>query len=253
MRRFAVTQIAADQRYDTAGAEVLGRLWVMIAVGVTTGVVVVGAGSRLAMLLLRFTSSDRVRGVTSDDGFIIGRFTLGGTYNLLVIGAAVGVVGAAAYQAVAPWLLGPTWFRRFTVAAASGAVVGSMLVQSDGIDFRILKPLWLAIGLFVALPALFGAAIAVIVDRFAQVPLGSGLRPWLWPMLLLAAFPFAIPLVGILTVALVIGVGVRRGYEAVGGRLVIVRGIVGVAVRAAWLTVAVAGLVALVGDIRDLT
>ena len=48
------------------------------------------------MLVLRLTSSRFTRGVVSDDGFVIGRDALGGTYNLLVLGAVVGVIGAGA-------------------------------------------------------------------------------------------------------------------------------------------------------------
>ncbi len=107
--------------------EISERLWVLIVAGIPTGVLVAGVGSRLAMLVLRLTSPNSVVGVTSDDGFEIGRFTLGGTYNLLMLGAVVGVIGAAAYRAARPWLLGPAWFRRLTVAAGSGAVVGSAL------------------------------------------------------------------------------------------------------------------------------
>ena len=138
---------------------------VLVVAGITVGVVVAGIGSRLAMLLLRLTSSDAVRGIQSDDDFTIGRFTLAGTYNLLVLGAAVGIIGAAAYQWVRPWLLGPWWFRRLTIALGSAAVVGSLLVHADGIDFRVLKPTWLAIGLFIALPGLFGLTIGPAVDR----------------------------------------------------------------------------------------
>ena len=126
--------------------------------GISTGVVVAGVGSRLAMLTLRLTSHPRVIGVQSDDDFTIGRFTFFGTYNLLVLGAAFGVIGAAVYQWVRPWLIGPQWFRYVTVGLACGAVVGSMLIHADGIDFRALTPTWLAIALFVALPFLFGVA-----------------------------------------------------------------------------------------------
>ncbi len=175
--------------------EVLQRLWVLVVAGIPTGVLVAGVGSRLAMFLLRLTSPDSVRGVTSDDGFEIGRFTFGGSYNLLVLGALVGLIGAAAYRAVAPWLLGPRWFRRCTVAAATGAVVGSMLVHEDGIDFRFLKPLWLAIGLFVALPAVFGLAIGAAVDRVARIPWPVGHRWWIVPLVLLGLShrPFSSP------------------------------------------------------------
>src|SRR6476660_3821704 len=91
-------------------AELLETLRIVVVAGLSVGIVVIGLGSRLAMLLLRLTSPDSVIGVTSDDGFEIGRVTLAGTYNLLLIGATVGFIGAVAYVAVAPWLLGPTWF-----------------------------------------------------------------------------------------------------------------------------------------------
>ena len=116
------------------------------------------------MFILRITSPSTVRGVESDDGFTIGTVTLGGTYNLLLIGAVVGVIGACAYTLVAPWLIGPLWFRRLTTGAAAAVVAGSMLVHADGIDFNLLKPKWLAIGLFVALPGVFGVLIGASVD-----------------------------------------------------------------------------------------
>lgn len=229
--------------------EVVERLWVLIVAGIPTGVLVAGVGSRLAMLVLRLTSPDAVVGVTSDDGFEIGRFTLGGTYNLLMLGAVVGVIGAAAYRAVQPWLLGPTWFRRLTVAAGSGAVVGSMLIHADGLDFRVLKPTWLAVGLFVALPALFGAVIGVVVDRVSTIPVPPGWRGWGLPALLVATFPLTIVMVGIAAVALAVWVLVRHGLESTGG----LPKPAGLGVRAVWLMIASVGLAALVGDVRALT
>lgn len=230
-------------------SEVSERLWVLIVAGIPTGVLVAGVGSRLAMLVLRLTSPDSVVGVTSDDGFEIGRLTLGGTYNLLMLGATVGVIGAAAYRAVQPWLLGPNRFRRLTVAAGSGAVVGSMLIHADGIDFRVLKPTWLAVGLFVALPALFGTVIAVVVDRVSAIAVPPGWRRWGLPTVLVAAFPPTIVVVGVATVVLAVWVPVRRGLESRGGR----PAVVGLVVRAVWLLIALAGLAALVGDVRALT
>lgn len=226
--------------------EVSERLWVLIVAGIPTGVLVAGLGSRLAMLMLRLTSPDSVVGVTSDDGFEIGRFSLGGTYNLLLLGAVVGVIGAAAYRAIQPWLLGPNWFRRLTVAAGSGVVVGSMLIHADGVDFRVLKPTWLAIGLFVALPALFGAVIGVVVDRVSAIAVPPGWRRWGLPTVLVAAFPLAIVAVGVAAVVLTVWVPVRRGLGSAGG----LPKPAGLGVRAVWLLVALAGLAALVGDVR---
>ncbi len=166
-------------------------LRVLIVGGIPAGALLVGVGSRLAMLVLRVTSPDRVRGVTSDDGFTIGRVTVDGTYNLLAIGAVVGIIGAFAYRMVAPWLIGPTWFRRFTTGAAAAAVAGSMLIHSDGIDFTLLKPTWLAIGLFIALPGLFGALIGVAIDSAGRDESWTtqGRRQWVLPLTAVACFP----------------------------------------------------------------
>jgi hypothetical protein len=142
-------------------AELIELLRVLVVAGVSVGIVVIGLGSRLAMFALRLTSPDDVVGVVSDEGFLIGRITLSGTYNLLVIGAAVGVIGAAACVAVAPWLIGPNWFRRLTVGLTAGALVGSLLIHSDGKDFTALGPLWLA--------------------RSASSSLFRPCRPWRWP------------------------------------------------------------------------
>ena len=230
---------------------VLERLRVAVVAGVFLGVLVGGLASRLAMGLLRVTTGARVHGVTSDDGFIIGRVTLGGTYGLLMLGAVVGIIGAAAYRLVAPWLIGPNWFRRMTTAAASGAVVGSMLLHADGIDFRLLEPTWLAMGLFVGLPALFGAVIGPVVDRVAAPGSWTSRGPWVWvlPTLLVAMFPATLLVLAVAAPIMAVWVLLRdRGLADLQHRL-IVRQIV----RAAWLAVAIVGLIALVNDVRAIS
>jgi hypothetical protein len=228
------------------------ELYVLIVAGIATGVLVVGVGSRLAMLVLRLTSPAYVEGVDSDDGFTIGRFTLSGSYNLLLIGAAVGVLGAAAYQWVRPWLIGPRWFRLTTVALAAGAVVGSMLVHADGIDFRVLEPLWLAVGLFVALPAAFAACVAVAVDH-VETRLASvgwlGWKRWVCAALLAIAFPLSLFVLVPGALVLFVWVAVRdtSPVRAMAGALA-----TGVVARCAWFAIAVLGLFALIGDIADL-
>ena len=52
---------------------ILDEARVLVVAGITTGTVVAGFGSRLSMYVLRLTSPESVRGVTSDDGFTIGR------------------------------------------------------------------------------------------------------------------------------------------------------------------------------------
>jgi hypothetical protein len=223
-------------------------LRLLVVAGIPVGVVVAGIGSRLAMLLLRLTSPHAVRGVQSDDDFTIGKFTLGGTYNLLVLGATVGIIGAAAYQWVRPWLLGPWWFRRLTTAFGSGVVVGSLLLHSDGIDFRVLQPTWLAIGLFIALPALFGLVIGPAVDRVGRP--GSwtrrGWKRWALPLVLVALFPPTLFVLAVSTVVLAVWLMIRTIRPVEMLRTSTAYGFV---VRSIWLIIAMLGLVALTNDI----
>lgn len=229
------------------------RLSTFALAGVSSGVVVIGLGSRLAMLLLRLTSGDRVHGLVSDDGFTIGRVTLSGTYNLCHLGAVVGVIGAGSYRLVAPWLLGPPWFRRTTCALGAGAVVGSLLVHADGIDFRALQPTWLAVALFVALPALFAAVLGDVLTaaRGWATWVASGPRArWLVPVLTVAAVPGTLLPLGITAAVLAASEPARRALarcEMPRSRIA-----AGIAVRGVWLSIAVAGAFALTDDIRSL-
>ena len=143
-------------RVPTYGQELLELLRIAVVAGVTVGILVIGLGSRLAMLVLRVTSPDYVIGMESDDGIEIGRITLSGSYQLLALGAAVGVIGALGYVAVAPWLIGPGWFRRLTVGLTAGALVGSLVIVPGGIDFTFLEPTWLAVAFFIGLPGVGG-------------------------------------------------------------------------------------------------
>ena len=231
---------------------IIETLRVIVVTGIAYGAVVVGIGSRLAMLLLRVTSPDRVIGIRSDDDFVIGRFTLAGTYSLLALGAVVGIIGVGAYLLVASRLLGPTWFRYLTVGLGSAAVLGSMLVHSRGVDFTQLKPTWLAITLFVALPGMFGTLIGPAVAT-VQRP-GSwttrGRRRWLLPVI---AIFFVLPAI-LVVVVVVIVVTVLTAFGA-NPALSNVRSTrtFGALIRIAWMTIAIAGLAALINDIRQLS
>ena len=145
------------------------------------------------------------------------------------------------------------WFRRLTTGLAAAVVAGSMLVHADGIDFTILKPTWLAIGLFVALPGLFGALIGSSVDAVRRTDswTSRGRRRWVLALICVACFPATLFL-------LVIAVD-RRGRVGRSRRRRdssrCVRRIpaYGFVIRSLWMLVAVAGLVALVNDINALT
>ena len=240
-------------RVSVAGAGLWSTFWrylrIVLVAGVPTGVLVGGVGSRAAMFLLRLTSDNSVRGLISDDGFTIGRFSPRDSYGLLQLGAIVGVIGALLYLAIRGWLLGPRWFRTLTIGLGCGAVVGSMLLHSSGVDFLVLSPRWLAMALFVALPAFFGMVIGPAVEFVERRPLPKGWRQFVAPALALALGPSAV-------FALIVVAPGTFVYAAV--RSVAVQAVQGpaairVIVRAGWLAVAVLGLAALLRDVRSIS
>jgi hypothetical protein len=183
-----------DVREDLLrGARVLGTV---TAVGVLCGWFAAGVVSRLAMFLL-IALNPVADGLTSDDGFEMGTFTLAGSANLMfVAGTLLGVLGAGIYVALRGLMVGPRWFRVLSVSLGGGTVVASQLVHAEGVDFTLLGPLWLAVGLFVLVPAVFVALLTLVAERllardrpssaYLWVP---GLAAWLvvFPLLPLLA------------------------------------------------------------------
>jgi hypothetical protein len=157
---------------ETLGADLRAVTWWVLvgaAAGAIAGAVVGGIGGRLAMLLLRLTSSDEVAGMISDDGFEIGVVTFDTLQLVLamaMLGAINGVLYAAFRGAIPPRLRLPLWS---VFAAALG---GANIVHEDGVDFTFLEPAVLAVALFVLLPAAAAAVVVLLVERWSRV------EPW---------------------------------------------------------------------------
>ena len=146
---------------------VLLRLVVIVLAGAVLGLLVGGVGGRLAMMLLAVLNPEAT-GVTSDDGFVMGQFTASGTLNLLVAGTILGAIGGVFYALLRDLMIGPRWFQVLSVGGGPAVVVGSMLVHTDGVDFRLLQPAWLAIGLFVAIPGVYAAVLTLVAERLLR-------------------------------------------------------------------------------------
>jgi hypothetical protein len=143
------------------------RLAAITVAGAALGVVVGGVGGRLAMRLLAGVNPSAT-GLRSDDGFTIGQFTLSGTAGLLFVGWFLGMIGAACYALLRGLLIGPSWFRVLSISAGPGVVMASQLVHATGVDFILLDPLWLTVGLFVAIPTLFAALLSVLAEQWIR-------------------------------------------------------------------------------------
>ncbi len=135
--------------------------------GLAAGFLVGGIGGRLAMFVLRLTSSDAVRGVDSDDGFTIGQFSSASIF-LIAATTLIGALLAFGYLLVRRWL--PERRRPLQAAAFFGLIGGAAVIKPDGIDFNFLDPLWLAVVFFIALPAGYGWVMATIVERLIDQP-----------------------------------------------------------------------------------
>lgn len=126
-----------------------------------------GIGGRLAMRVLFLTSDERVRGITSDDGFEIGVIS-GATVFLLISTSVLGAIAGFFYGVMRMLLRGPTWVVAIGVGIAAAAGEGALIVKSDGIDFRVLEPLWLAVGLFLLIAGAWGVTVVVLTERLLR-------------------------------------------------------------------------------------
>jgi hypothetical protein len=185
--------------------EAAGRLALVATTGLALGVLVGGVLGRLAMFLL-VRASPEADGVVSDDGFEMGRFTLSGSLNLIVVAAVLGTLGAAIYAAVRWFQLPGLGWRVAATSVCAGLGVGAMLVHRDGVDFTVLRA-GPAIALFVAVPALYGALLTLVVESFLRRHPDGFTSPWARALGLL---PFAVvPVLPAFLLAWLVGRSVR--------------------------------------------
>jgi hypothetical protein len=142
-----------------------------VGAGALAGFVIGGVGGRIAMFVLRLTSDPGVRGLESDDGFTIGIVS---SASLFLLGATtvLGLFGGVAYLLTRAWL--PPRTRPWVFGALCGLVGGALVIRPGGIDFTRLSPLWLAVSMFVALPAAYGMAVSRYAERLLSRASGFG-------------------------------------------------------------------------------
>jgi hypothetical protein len=110
-------------------------------------------------------------------------------------------------------MIGPRWFQVASIAVGPAVVVGAGIVHSDGVDFVLLEPLWLAIGLFLAIPALYAALLTVVAERWLHEDAWAARAPLLLvaiPLLLL--IPLA-PLLAVMVALWALNEGLRRHHR----------------------------------------
>ena len=172
-----------------------------VLMGLLCGALIGGVGGRLAMLLLRLTSSDALHGMKTDDEFTIGVIT-GDSFFLLAATTFLGILGGVVYLMIREWL--PEHGRPVLTGLLAGTIGGAVVIRPGGVDFTALEPLSLAVILFIALPATYGALLSILVERHIDAERKRSWVGWFGAIALvlpvLMTGPFGLGLVGLFAV-----------------------------------------------------
>jgi hypothetical protein len=145
--------------------------------GLIAGVLVGGVGGRIVMGIAAAMSPDAV-GLRTENGELIGRFTIEGTFALIVFGGlSASALGAVTWVIVSPWVPGAGLRRALVMMPIAVAIGSFLLVESTNSDFLILSPLGVIMAMLVVLVALNGAVIALLDDALDERLPRPGVRP----------------------------------------------------------------------------
>lgn len=175
---------------------VLWWVQVVLSSALLSGILVMGAGGRLAMRLLGATGGDAAQGRLTEADEIVGEITVGGTIGFVVfIGVFGGLVTATMWFAVRRFL--PSrWLGGLLFGAALLVLLGTRVepLRPGNEDFDLVGPWWLAIATFTLLALAFGASLAAFSARISRsLPLlGRDWRslPYVLLLVLVPLFPF---------------------------------------------------------------
>ena len=174
IRASAPSGSGVDDRWPSRLADSLRALGPVCSAGIICGVLVAGFLGRFVMRVLAATSGDSAQGLLTDADEVVGEITLSGTIGFIVfVGLGAGAVAAIVLLMARPWL--------HVSGAAAGVMAGLVPLvlfgakdfSSENLDFSILSPAWLAVGLIVGGTALFGAALGSVAARLQQTTQGD--------------------------------------------------------------------------------
>jgi hypothetical protein len=177
--RWGSLEVRAPWRDEEEGAlpprEAVRRFFwyatVGIGAGVLAGVVMFGAGGRLAMRLLAVTSGSEAQGAVTEAEEIVGDITFDGTVGLILFfGILGGGLFGVLYMGIRRWLPHGRW---------GGVVYGLGLfvlfatriepLRAANPDFDIVRPGWLSIVLFTTVMVGYGMLVASVAGRYSSL------------------------------------------------------------------------------------
>ena len=156
-------EVPATKRY-------LWSVSVALVGGLTAGLLVAGAGGRLAMRLLAATAGDGAQGRITEAEETVGRITVGGTIGfVLFVGIFVGLLSGGLYVLLRRWLPRGRWGGlSFGVLLLVVLATRFEPLRENNRDFDVVGPGWLALLVFGALAVVHGMTVAAVTARYAS-------------------------------------------------------------------------------------
>ena len=196
-------------------------LWyvtVAVVSGLGSGVLVAGAGGRLAMRLLAATAGDAAQGRETEAKEIVGRITTEGSIGFIVFtGLLFGLATGALYLLIRRWLprgrLGGLAYGTLLLIVAAPRIDP---LRADNPDFDIVGPGWVAVVVFSALVLVHGMLVAALAGRHSHTlpPPSARRRALVAYCPLLVLIPVVL-LALVLAVAGLVVVGVSRAKPVI--------------------------------------
>lgn len=183
---------------------------------------VAGIGARVAMRVAAGLAGPSRQGIVTAESAVVGDLTWSGTIAVLVIGAFVGVAGAALYALIRPVL--PRRGRGLAFGFAALLLTGWTILDPSNSDFRGFGDPTLNYAMFGALFLVYGAVLAP-ADRWLRDRAPSGWWSYaLWApiaalgaILVLTGIVFGMdrrPVLGLAMVALVVAARTAHVWHA---------------------------------------
>jgi hypothetical protein len=228
---------------------------IFVAAGVGAGLVMIGAGGRLAMRLLAVTSGDAAQGRITEADQIVGEITLDGTIGFIsFFGIFGGLLTGALYVLIERWLPHGRW---------GGLTYGALLLilgatrveplRPDNPDFDIVGPGWLSVLVFVALGLGHGVLVAAIAGRYSRMLPALSKRPKAIAahaplVVLVMVFPVLLPVAALGVIAFVLSRSATLHRVVSSPRFLLAGRVIGGLLIAVALPGFVSGLIDIVGQ-----
>jgi hypothetical protein len=200
-----------------AGVVIRRYLWwvaLVLGCGASAGLLMAGAGGRLAMRLLAVTAGDEAQGRVTEADQVVGQITGDGTTGFIIfIGLFFGVLIGLFYLIIHRWLpRGRLGGFTFGVLLLLWFAVPFDPLRPENPDFEIVGPGWVSIVTFSALVILHGMLVAAIAGRYSRsLPIVSKrvrtMVPYAPLLLLVPGF--------VLGIVVIVGMGVALAVDLV--------------------------------------